>query len=301
MSNSDFVPSSQHPAPGKEQTADTNSVGDRYFETMRIPIVAGRALRPTDTETSLKVAVVNRALAKQFFPNEDPIGKTFSTDDGHDGRLIYQIVGICADARYASLRDEPPPIFYLTYRQTPDLTWGMTYAVRTRLSRREITNSLKQAVQSVDRDLPLTDIRTQQEQIDAILQQERIFASLTVGFGILALILAIIGIYGVMSYSVARRTNEIGIRLALGARTRQVLSMVLIETSWLAAAGVLIGLVTAIALVRFVRSMLYGLKAFDPVSLVSATILLLCVSLLAGFIPARRAARVEPMEALRHE
>jgi predicted permease len=303
-SNSDFIPAGQQSAPEKELLADNNAVGDRYFETMRIPIVTGRAFQPTDTETSLKVAVVNRALVKQFFPNQNPIGKTFSTDeiDAHDGKkLVYQIVGVCADARYATLREDPPPIFYVSYRQAPDLTWGMTYAVKSRMQRSEIANSLKQAVQSIDRDLPLTDVRTQQEQIDALLQQERIFASLTAGFGILALILAIIGIYGIMSYSVARRTNEIGIRLALGARTRQVLTMVLAETSWLAIAGVVIGSGTALLLVRYIRSMLYGLRNFDPVSLILAAGLLLGVSLLAGFVPARRAARVQPMEALRHE
>jgi ABC-type antimicrobial peptide transport system permease subunit len=189
----------------------------------------------------------------------------------------------------------------MSYRQAPDISWGMSFEVKTRTPRASITPSLRSAVQSVDRDLPLVDVRTQQEQVNALLQQERIFATLTSAFGILALTLACIGIYGIMSYTVARRTNEIGIRFALGARTRQVLAMVLMETSWLAIAGVVVGTGAGLLLIRFIRTMLYGMKNFDPVSLTVAAGLLLGVSLLAGYVPARRASKVQPMEALRHE
>ena len=164
-----------------------------------------------------------------------------------------------------------------------------------------ITPSLRAAVQRIDRDLPLMDIRTQQQQIDATTQQERIFASLTAGFGILALALACVGIYGIMAYTVSQRTNEIGIRLALGAERRQVRGMVLREAVWLAALGVVIGLGVALGLSQLVKSMLYGLKPADPASFAAAGCLLLAVALTAAWIPAMRAARVEPMEALRHE
>ncbi len=300
-SDDDFVPTGQKPAPGKEESADDNAVGDDFFATLRIPILAGRAFNSHDTQTSLKVAVVNQALARKFFPNQNPIGKTFETGDSHDGKLLFQIVGVCGDTHYADLRNDPPPTFYLSYRQAPDISWGMSFTVKTRASRTSIAPSLRQAVRSVDRDLPLVDIRSQQEQIDSLLQQERIFASLTAGFGMIALILACIGIYGIMSYTVARRTNEIGIRLALGARTRQVLAMVLVETSWLAVAGVVVGIGAGLLLIRLIRSMLYGVRAYDPVSVAGAAGLLLGVSLLAGYVPARRASRVQPVEALRHE
>jgi predicted permease len=299
--SNDFTPVGAKVAPGEEESALNAAVGDRYFATFRIPIVAGRAFAPTDTETSPKVAVVNQALVKQFFPNQNPIGKSFTTSDIKDKKLVYQIVGVCADTRYGSLREDPPPIFYLDYRQSPEIDWGMTFAVKTRTARAGITPSLRRAVQSVDRNLPLTDVRTQEEQIDALLMNERIFADLTAGFGVLALTLACIGIYGLMAYAVSRRTNEIGIRMALGAQSEQVLRMVLGEAVWMTGVGLVIGLGGALALGRLIASQLYGLKAWDPATLVVAATLLIAVALGASWIPARRAAAVDPSRALRAE
>lgn len=176
-----------------------------------------------------------------------------------------------------------------------------TYIIRTAIDPKAITPSLRTAVQKVDPDLPLKDIRTQQQQIDATVQQERVFASLTVGFGILALALACVGIYGIMTYTVTQRTNEIGIRLALGAQRARVRVMVLRESAWLTVAGVAIGLAAALALGRLVKSMLYGLAPNDPISLAIAAILLLAIALSAAWLPAARASRIEPMEALRHD
>jgi ABC-type antimicrobial peptide transport system permease subunit len=160
---------------------------------------------------------------------------------------------------------------------------------------------LRAAVRKIDRDLPLLDVRTQQEQIDATLQQERLFASLTAGFGVLALALACVGIYGIMAYTVSQRTNEIGIRLALGARRTQVRGIVLQETGCLALAGIVVGLGIALALGRLVKSMLYEVRPADPLSLLATAGLLIAVALLAGWGPAARASRLEPMEALRHD
>lgn len=301
LSNDDFLPTGQKAEPGKEQAADDLAVSDDYFTTLRIPMIAGRAFNPGDTPTSLKVAVVNAALAKQYWPNESAIGKTFETRDAHEQKVLFTIVGVCGDTMYADLRNEPPPTFFLSYRQAPDISWGMTFEIKTKMPRATITPLLREVLQSEDRDLPLMSVRTQEEQIDDSLQQERLFATMTGAFGVLALVLACIGIYGIMSYNVARRTNEIGIRLALGARTRQVLAMVLGEASWLAMGGVVVGLAAGLILVRLIRTMLYGLKPWDPVSVAAAAGLLFAVSLVAGYVPARRASRVQPMDALRHE
>ena len=165
----------------------------------------------------------------------------------------------------------------------------------------QLVPALRRVVQTQDRDLPIINIRTQQEQIDATMQQERMFAALTAGFGVLALALACVGIYGIMAYSVANRRNEIGIRMALGAQPGQVRGMILRESSWLAGAGVLVGVAAAMALTRLVKSMLYGVQPWDPATMAAGALLLLGVALVASWIPARRAAGVQPMEALRHE
>jgi ABC-type antimicrobial peptide transport system permease subunit len=173
--------------------------------------------------------------------------------------------------------------------------------VRTSLSPASIAPSLRKAVESIDPDLPLQDIRTQREQIDASMQQERIIAALTASFGVLALVLASVGVYGVMAYSVAQRTSEIGIRMALGALPREVLTMVLREATWIALAGITCGIGATLLLTRLVTSLLYGLHPNDPVILATSALLLAVVGLVASWAPASRAAAVEPMQALRHE
>ncbi len=297
----DFVPVGKVEKKGESTGESDNYVGDDYFATMRIPMIAGRSFNTRDTATSQYVAVVNQALAQKYWGNANPIGKAFWTTDAHDKKLTYTIVGLCANTRYSSLRRDPPPIFYLSYRQAPDVSWGVTFAVRTRLPRAAMTPTLRAAVQSVDRDLPLIDVRTQKEQVDQTTMSERMFADLTGGFGVLALVLASIGIYGVLAYSVSRRTSEIGIRMALGAQRRSVLGMVLGEAAWIAAVGVAVGMGAALGMGKLVASMLYGLKSWDPVTLAGSAVLLGLVALGASWIPARRAAGVDPMRALRHE
>jgi ABC-type antimicrobial peptide transport system permease subunit len=169
------------------------------------------------------------------------------------------------------------------------------------MSPEAIVPLLRKVVQRQDADLPLINVRTQQQQIDAVTQQERIFVAMTSSFGMLALALASVGIYGVMAYTVANRTNEIGIRLALGAQPRQVLGMILREATWISLAGIAVGLTATLFLAQLVKSMLYGLQPADPVSLISGALLLVAVGLAASWIPARRAASVQPVEALRHE
>jgi len=214
---------------------------------------------------------------------------------------LIQIVGVCADTRYSNLRDEPPPQFFVPFVQQPSAEGTWTYEMRTVGEPASIIPTLRKVVQRLDPDLPLVEVRTQQQQIEAATQQERIFVALTSGFGILALALAAVGIYGVMAYSVANRTNEIGIRLALGALPRQVLSMILREATWISLAGVVVGLGAALGLARLVKSMLYGLQPWDPATLFAGAGLLIAVGLASSWLPARRAASVQPMEALRHE
>jgi predicted permease len=297
VSDTDFIPDGVPKKADGDQSSNVMSVGQNFFSTMGIPIVAGRAFSSTDTETSSPVAVVNQRLAREFFPsNINPIGRTFKHGDQH-----MTIVGICGDAKYDSLSDDPPVTFYMPYRQQLNGKQSMTYEISTRMKPAAIVPALRNAVASVDKDVPLLDVRTQQEQIDDTTREERIFASLTSGFGALALILACIGIYGIMAYAISRRTNEIGIRMALGAQPGRVQRMVLREAWWMALIGVVAGLGAALAMGRLIASMLFGLKPWDPVTLGIAALLLVVVALAASWIPAQRAAGVEPIKALRHE
>jgi len=298
MGNEDFLPEGETVDPKRKRAEDENSVGIDFFPTLGVPIVAGRGFGPQDTSTSPKVGIINQSLARKRFPNTDPIGKRFKADT--DKSDWIQIIGICADTRYSDLRDVPPAQFFLPYVQQPEIG-TMVYQVRTSVQPSALFPALRGVVQSVDRDLPIIDFRTQREQINATMQMERAFAALTAGFGVLALALACVGIYGIMAYSVAQRTNEIGIRLALGAQPAQVRSMILRESTGLTAFGIAAGVGTALGLTRLVKSMLFGVTANDPMTLAAGIALLLAVALAATWIPARRAASVQPMEALRHE
>ncbi|HTX77556.1 MAG TPA: ABC transporter permease [Terracidiphilus sp.] len=305
-SGADFLLEGEKPDSKEDRSEDYDSVGNRFFETMGIPIIAGRGFGPQDTATSQKVAVINQALARSRFPGQNPIGRRFSTSAGlgessEESRQWIQIVGICADTRYENLRDQPPPQFLIPYVQQQSESWGMTYEIRTRVEPESIVPALRAATRQVDPDLPVVNVRTQRQQIEADMQEERLFVTLTSGFGLLALALATVGIYGIMAYSVAQRTNEIGIRMALGAQRASVLGMVLGEAAWIAAIGVIAGTGAALGMGKLVASMLYGLKSWDPATLVGSAALLGLVALAASWIPARRAAGVDPMTALRHE
>lgn len=276
-----------------------NTVGASFFQTMNISIMAGRGFNKEDTASSTKVAVINSSLARKRFPNTNPIGKRFKSDVDPKAEWI-RIVGICADTRIGKLQGDAPAQFFLPFEQQPEVG-PMTYEIRMRVAPAELAPALRRVVQGIDPDLPMIDLRTEREQIDAAMAMERAFAALTTGFGVLALALACVGVYGVMAYSVSQRTNEIGIRLALGALPAQVRAMILRESTWLAVMGILVGIGTALALTRIVKSMLYGIQPDDPLTFLSGVVILLAVALAAGWIPARRAASVQPMDALRHE
>jgi predicted permease len=297
-SRTTFLPDGEGSDPGKGQAEFFNVVGNRFFQTLEIPILAGRAFGSQDTQGSPKVGIVNQSLARSRFPGQNVVGKKFRLERRDGGNDVFQIVGVCADTRYASLREDPPPQFFVLYVQGG--VGAMTYEIRTRMKPESLLPALRRVVRQIDPDLPLVNVRTQDEQIEASMQQERIFVTLTSGFGLLALALASVGIYGIMAYAVSQRTNEIGIRLALGAQPGQVRGMILRESTWLAGAGVVSGLTAALALARLVKSMLYGIAPYDPLTLSAGVGLLLLVALAASWIPARRAAGVQPIEAL-HE
>jgi predicted permease len=293
-----FHPTGKSGLTDDQGTPWTNSVGSSFFETMGIPIVGGRSFTYRDNPHAPKVAIINQSLARDFFPNTNPVGQTVISCDA--GATPIEIVGVSADAKYRGIREAVPPTLYLPYLQDDD-AGRMTFELKTAASTSSIAAEIREAVRSIDKDLPVQEVRTQAQQIEATLTNERVFATLTSGFGLLALILASIGIYGIMAYTVSRRTNEIGIRMALGARSSQVLSMVLRETFLLASIGIAAGLAGAAALTRLAASMLYELKPTDQLTFTAAALLLAAIALAAGFTPARRASRVDPIDALRHE
>ena len=278
----------------------TNGVGAEFFQTLGIPILQGRALDRHDTASSPKVAVVNRALAEKFFPNENPVGKTFETDR-EDVNAPIQIVGIAADTRYADLRSETPPTFYVPYVQAVNGPGRMMVELRTIADPSSVLTGVRTTVESLDRDLPMIDVRTMNEQVRSTVTDERVLARLAGGFSLLSVVLVSIGIYGIMAYAVNTRTGEIGLRIALGAPPGQVLSRVLGEAFWLTSAGTMLGLIAAMWLTRFIRVMLYGLGSTDALTVVSTAALLMAVSLFAAFAPARRASKIDPIRALRHD
>jgi predicted permease len=272
-----------------------NTVGHRFFETMGIPILMGRTFDARDHRKSPKVAVVNQQFVRRFFPQGDPVGRSFG-----NGNVWFEIVGVCGDVPFQGTRIAVPPTWYPLFVQAEE-SGAMTFEVRSALSLSAIAPLIREAVRTVDRDLPVFDVRTQTQQIDSTMIRERLFVTLTTAFGVLALILSAVGIYGIMAQNVSRRTSEIGVRLALGAARADVLLMVLREAWLLAVIGVVLGTAAAIGLSRYIESMLFGLTRYDPVAIGGAIVTMMIVALLAGWIPARRACRLDPMVALRHE
>jgi predicted permease len=277
-----------------------DAVGPGFFDTMGIRLLLGRPIDRRDTEKSPKVAVVNEALARHFFGDINPIGRRFSLDEKLDPARMYEIVGVVDNAKYDKLRSDPL-VAYLPYSQMASMLGRMYFEVRTAGNPAAFIAAIRSTMHQIDPTLGLEELKTQTQQIAEDLTQERMFAELCSLFGLLALALAAIGLYGLLAYTVARRTNEIGIRMALGAQQRQVLYLVLRQSAGLVAAGVTLGLLAALATTRLIASELYGLKPTDPLTLGFATFFLLAVAGLAAYFPARRATRVDPMVALRHE
>jgi predicted permease len=279
--------------------------GENFWETMEIPLLAGSAFTKRDDARAPKVAVVNQSFAKEFFFNESPIGKRFTLDSKKPDE--YEIVGLVKDAKYRRQRDDAPPTAYLPWRQNLRDMDRATVEMRFTGDPNATIAAVRQAMREVDENLPLTDIKTQVEQADETLRMERLFAKLVTMFGLLAQLLASIGLFGVLAYSVSQRTQEIGIRMALGAAQTDVLKMIIKHGMTLAVIGVALGLGGAYALTRYLESwmrlsqMLYGVKPTDPMTYGVTAALLTLVALIACYLPARRATKVDPMVALRCE
>ncbi len=283
--------------PGEDNEYNFNTVTPGYFDTMNIKLAAGRDFTDADREGAPGVVVVNEAFARLFWPNQNPLGKRLSRE-GAEGPFL-EVVGVARDAKYNTLGEDTLPFFYQPFWQ--NYRSEMTLQVRTAGDPRAMLTPVREQIRLLDKNLPVSNVRTLNEHLNGTLLLPRIGAGLLGAFGVLALLLASIGLFGVMSFSVARRTREIGIRMALGARGADVLRLVLFEGMTLVIVGVCVGLAASFALTRVMTSLLYGVSATDPLTFAGVALLLASVALVASYIPARRASKVDPMVALRYE
>ncbi|HTI38639.1 MAG TPA: ABC transporter permease [Vicinamibacterales bacterium] len=287
------------PGNERDRSHDINRliVWPGYFRLLGLPVVMGRDLTPHDDRSSLRVTIINETAARTFFPNENPLGKRFTTSPG--GKDYIEIVGVVRDAKYSSVREPAPPTMYDSFMQNPRATAFLT--LRTEGPPSAVAPAVRQTIHDTDPNLPIVSIATQVESIERRFSQERLFAQAYALFGGIALLLASVGLFGLMSYNVARRTPEMGIRMALGAQRGSVLSMVMSESMRLVAIGVAVGVAVALAASRFVSTLVYGLNATDALTMIIAVTVLSGVSALAAYLPARRASHVDPAVALRAE
>jgi predicted permease len=279
---------------GPEYRANLNSVGEEFFETLRIPLLAGRTLQRRDMSQTADAVVVDEVFAKRYFPNESPLGRRFGFGPENNR---YEIVGVAGNSRYNNLRDDVYPTIYQAFVPTGTIN----FAIRSSIDSGRLVEAVRRAVAAVDPAVPLTEFHTQTALIDRMLRTERLLGFVSAAFGLVALTLAAIGLGGVLAYAVARRTNEIGVRMALGAAAGDVIRMVLRDSLWMVGLGIVIGLPCAYVIGRVLKTALFRLEPLDPRTAAWAFVALLAVALLAAWFPARRAARIDPMTALREE
>jgi len=290
------------PQPGQSSDVEDVLVGPKYAETLGIPLLRGRDIELRDTASGPRVAVVNEAFVEQYFNGQDAVGKHFTFDDETDDGAQLEIVGVIGDIKSEDTREPSHPCVYRPILQIQDqAAYSVTLQIRTKNDPAPTAAPVRQMLNQIDDKLPVFNVLTMHEQIRDKLNQDRLIAQLASFFGALALILACIGLYGVMAHGVARRTNEIGIRMALGAKGGNIAWMVLRETLVLVVAGLALGVPAALLSARLISTQLFGLSPTDPLTLIGAGVVLTFVALLAGYVPARRASRVDPLTALRYE
>ncbi len=282
---------------GPSGVAHMMIVSPEFFETMQIPVLAGRTFDTSDDADAPRVAMINDTAARQFLAGENPLGSRFGYEPEEASEI--EVVGVVRDVKYANVRDAEPPTLYLPYLQFP--FGSMIFELRTAMDPQGMIAEIQEAVREIDPNLPVMNVSTQVEEIEQRYSQERYFAQSYSLFGGLAVLLTSIGLFGLASYNVVRRTNEIGIRMALGARGRDVTRMVLGESLKLVLLGVVIGLIAALAAGRLVASLLFGLAPADGLTITLAMLVMIAVSSFASYLPARRASRVDPIKALRYE
>jgi len=288
--------------PGEDQEIQDLLTGPKYGETLGVPLLRGREINERDTATSTKIAVVNEKFVEHYFKGQNPVGRTIEFDDDTDESQVLEIVGVIGNVRSQDQREQAEDTVYRPILQIRDESaFSVSIHLRTLSDPASLAPVARQAINEVDDKLPIFDVTTLSDQMQQRLQQDRLIAQLVSFFGMLALLLACIGLYGVMGQGVARRTNEIGIRIALGARGKSIIWMVLREVLMLVVAGLAIGIPVALLATRFVSSQLFGLTGNDPITILAAAVILTFVAMLAGFVPARRASRVNPLVALRYE
>lgn len=293
------------PQTGDDTTVQDLLAGPKYAETLGVPLLRGREIEARDTPVSQPVAVVNSAFVERYFSGQNPIGRSFAFDDETDDHNAapIEIVGVVGDIKWDDARDnKPEPAVYRPILQVQNpAAYTATIHIRTTGDPTPLTSQVRQMVAQIDDKLPIYDVTTMVDQANETLDRDRLIAQLVSFFGALALILACIGLYGVMAHGVVRRTNEIGIRMALGAGRGNIAWMVLRETLYLVLAGLLIGVPAALIGARLISTQLFGMSPTDPITLIAAALILTLVALLAGYLPARRASRVNPLTALRYE
>lgn len=288
--------------PANERGALFSATTPDYFRTMRTPLLTGRDFSPADAANRPPVAIVNEAFAKKFYAGQHPIGKTFIWERfGRERKdRQFEVVGLVADAKYRTLREEPQATFYAPIAQMDELATSQRLAIKTVGEPWASRQAVLAAIAGVNKEIAV-DFRTLQEDLGAAVQQERLVASLSAFFGALALLLAALGLYGVMSYSVTRRRNEIGVRMALGAQPGRVVSLVLRHVALITAAGLVVGAAAAAASGRFINALLFNLAATDRTMIAITAVTLAAAAAVAGYLPARRAARIDPMTVLREQ
>ena len=287
------------PAPGDDGLkTDVNTVSPSYFSALGIQLLQGRGFAAADRAGSPSVAVINEAMARELWPGENAIGRRFRL--GREGREVIEVVGVVRTGRYRTLTEPDRPFMYRPFAQVyrPSMTLHVRAAAGDPYA---LLPSVRRAFDELDRDLPLSRVRTLGERLDGSVGAERTAATLVGLYGVLALLLAAVGLYGSMAYAVSRRTRELGVRMALGASRRGVLRLVLGQAVGVASIGMVIGLVAAIPATRYVKSQLYGVEPGDPITLIAVVLVLGCATIAAAYVPARRATRVDPVVALRSD